>query len=326
MTGGQATRYRFKINPDEPIGIMTRASILARWSKPGRGQDKPVESFWNYVANHCDKTPEFEGAYCGRNPVEKPEGFDARKAVPIAAYLEKLKQVVLRFASERPHRGQGMDGKTPLALLEELSRDYIPNPVDPAILRLCRMGVATVKPDKRDNSLNFKMDGYREARYWSEALAALPQRDKDKKFSVYYDFGDPLKPVLVYDGEKFICEAANIGSIEFNEDGGEKTGAHMETKGAYLKARKAALKASKGAAPSALPDLVAADAGTTATPFVAINQPAKLPAPSVTLPENDESEDARLAEMARRQRGEKLAGLDVQQRTRKRRKRGCALG
>ncbi|MDP2834610.1 MAG: transposase domain-containing protein [Pseudomonadota bacterium] len=341
MTGGQPTRYRFTVNPDEPIGIMTRAGILARWSKPGQGRDKPVESFWNYVANHCDKAPEFEGAYCGRNPVEKPEGFDARKAVPIAAYLEKLKQVVWRHASEKSHRGQGMDGKTPLALYEELSRDYIPNPVDPAILRLCRMGVATVKPDKRENSLKFKMDGYGEVRYWDEAIAALPQRYKDKKFSIYYDIGDPLKPVVVYDGDKLICEARNIGRIEFNEAGGEKTGAHMKAKGAYLKPRRAALKDAKAAAPSSLPALIAAGAGMTQPPFIAINEPAKLPAPPPALPApseeviphpghpgefinqatskiyrgtapalptpaNDESEEDRLAEMARRQQEKNL--------------------
>lgn len=341
MTGGQATRYRFNINPDEPIGVITRLNGKVKWSKPGQGRDKPVESFWGYIANHCDKAPEFEGAYCGRNPVEKPEGFDARKAVPIAAYLEKLKQVVWRFASEKTHRGRGMDGKTPLALYEELSRDYTPNPVDPATLRLCRMGVAMVKPDKRDNSLKFKIDGYGEVRYWDEAIAALAQRDKDKKLSIYYDIGDPLKPVVVQDGEKLICEARNIGRIEFNEAGGEKTGVHMQAKGAYLKPRKAAIKDAKAAAPSTPLALIEAGAVMTQPLFIAINQPAKPPAPLAALPDtseeitphpghpgeyinhvtgeiyrgtaaaiptpvNDEDEEARLAEMARLQREKNL--------------------
>jgi len=120
VTGGQATRYRFKVMPGEPIGIMTLVGTKADWSPPGRGQDKPIESFWSFVANRCDKASEFEGAYCGRNPVVKPEDFDRRKAIPIAAYAEKLAAVLEFFNNQHRHRGSGMDGRTPMEVYKDL--------------------------------------------------------------------------------------------------------------------------------------------------------------------------------------------------------------
>lgn len=122
MTGGQPNRYRFKIKPGDPIGVITRLGGKVKWSKPGQGRDKPIEAFWRYVANHCDKSTDFEGAYCGNSPVEKPEGFDARKAVPIESYAAKLLQVVAHFAQHHRHRGHGMNGKTPFELYAELTQ------------------------------------------------------------------------------------------------------------------------------------------------------------------------------------------------------------
>lgn len=273
MTGGQSNRYRFKVKENEPIGVITRLGGKVKWSKPGQGRDKPMESHWRYVGDHCDKSPDFEGAYCGRNPVEKPEGFDARKAVPVEAYAAKLLQVVVHFAQHHRHRGHGMNGKTPFELYMELMRDYQGEPADPAIIRMCRMGMATATLDKQEASLRFKMDGYGKVRYWSEALANLPMNMRGCKFTVYYDVGNPSRPISVYDGERYVCEADNIEHIPFNEAGGEKVAAHMRNKGAYLKSRQAAVKDAKAAAPSGLLELTASGQFLLSNPMLQIAEP-----------------------------------------------------
>ena len=137
VTGGQANRYRFKVMPGEQPGIMTQVGAQAVWAKPGRGQDKPIESFWNFIKEHCDKT--FQGAYCGKDTVSKPEDFDKTKAVPIAIYANKLAAVLEYFNTQHRHTDSGMNGRTPMEAYTELSANTVAKPVDPAHIRMCKM-------------------------------------------------------------------------------------------------------------------------------------------------------------------------------------------
>lgn len=254
VTGGQETRYRFKITPDEPPGILTRIGTKARWAKPYRGQDKPIESFWRFVADRCDKAPEFQGAYCGRNTVAKPEDFDPRKAIPIEVYAAKL-AAVLEFFNHRPHSGHGMDGKTPMQLYKELLADTEVRQPDASHIRLCKMGMAAIKPAKADASLTLKIDGYGAVRYWSQDLARLDSLVLSRKLFVYYDLENPTAPVSAYDGQNWLCDAEPIDRIPFLEEGGVRAAAHMKTKNEWLKPKAAALKAAKAAGQSDLPGL-----------------------------------------------------------------------
>lgn len=253
FTGQQKTRYRFKIQPGEPIGILTRMGTKAWWSKPGRGQDKPVESFWRYVADHCDKAAEFQGAYCGRNPVARPEDFDPKKAVPVAAYGAKLAAVIEEF-NHRPHRGNGMHGRSPLDVYAELLPLAEVRQPDPAHLRLLLLAVTTLQLNKEDASIRFKVEGFGECRYWSKALAELPLPARQKGYQVYFDPESPMTPVAIYDGDVFVCEAAPIDRIPFM-GGDEAAAAHATAKLGYMAPKKKALKAIKNAAPLALPDM-----------------------------------------------------------------------
>ncbi len=254
VTGGQESRYRFKIMPGEPPGILTRIGTKARWAKPYRGQDKPIESFWRFVADRCDKAPEFQGAYCGRNPVEKPEDFDAKKAIPLELYQAKL-GAVLEFFNNRPHTGHGMDGKTPIELYKALLAETEVRKPDVSHIRLCKMGVKVISPNKVDASLTLKMPGYGSIRYWSEALARLDCTVLARKLFVYFDLENPDAPVSVYDGSKWLCDAAPIDRIPFLEEGGARAAAHVKAKNAWLKPKVAALKAVKAAGQSDLPGL-----------------------------------------------------------------------
>jgi putative transposase len=243
VSGGQANRYRFKVMPGEQPGIMTLVGTKAEWSKPGRGQDKPIESGWRFYADRCDKAPEFQGAYCGRNPVAKPEDFDREKAIPIALYEQKLAAVLEYFNMQHRHTGSGMDGRTPMEVYTTLSAENPRPPVQAAHLRLCKMGSAQIKPDKKETTYTLQIPGYGRCRYWSEKIASSPLEVLSRKHNVYYELEDPKRPVAIYDGEKWLDDARLIEAIDFREQGGASSAAHVAAKNAFMKPKKAALKA-----------------------------------------------------------------------------------
>lgn len=304
VTGGQKTRYRFHIMPGEQPGIMTKVSTKADWSQPERGQDKPAESWWNFLANRCDKAPEFEGGYVGRNTAAKPEGFDRSKAIPIAAYEAKLAAVLEFFNTQHRHRGSGMDGRTPMEVYKELAAQTVRAPVDPAHIRLCKMGQALIKPDSKDHSYSFKIPGHGVCRFWSKEIAGLPQEVLSRKHAVYYDLENPEKPVSIYDGHAWLGDAPLLERLPFNEEGGERAAAHVKAKNAAMKPQKDALKAIKAAAQ---PDQTALPGVTRLTKLPSIHEVTvegrrKLPAENKTAPQqtpSTEEEEERLAELAR---------------------------
>lgn len=250
VTGGQKTRYRFKIKDGEPLGALTRMDIKADWARPYRGQEKPIESFWKYIANHLDKLPGFQGAYCGKDTVSKPEDLDSDKAIPIEIYAAKLAEVLEEF-NHRPHRGRGMDGKSPAQLYDDLMQAEThkewPRPTVEHLRLLC-LEQRTLTLNNKDASIRFSFPGYGETRYWSEILADLPMAARSKKYAVFYNPEDPDIPVVVYDGERLIGEASRIGLV------GDKQAAkqHCISKAEFKKPRTEEFKSIRKSAPLAL--------------------------------------------------------------------------
>lgn len=257
FTGQQRTRYRFKYNTEEAKGILTVMGVKVDWAKPGQGRGKSIESWWNVIANNCDRLPEFSKAYCGHNPLAKPEDFDKKHAIPVEVYAAKLIEVITEYekGSFGGHRGHGMNGKTVLQVYEELEQITTVRKPTASEIRRCRMGVKSLKLDKKDATLRFAIEGYLPRRYWHEALSNLPPAKREGHFNVHYEWGNPESPVSVYFGDEFICDAAPIGLIPFNDHHGTQVKQHMEDKGAYLKPRTKFIQNMKKKANIALPQL-----------------------------------------------------------------------
>lgn len=83
MTGGVPNRYRFKVKPDDPKGIMTMlvGERNIHWTSvilgKGHGQAKPIERAFGIggLEEYIDKHPSCEGAYTGANPMAKPDNY-----------------------------------------------------------------------------------------------------------------------------------------------------------------------------------------------------------------------------------------------------------
>jgi hypothetical protein len=259
FTGGQKTRYRFKLKPGEPIGVATQMGINVEWAKPARGRDKIIESFNRFMHANL-KSMGYAEAYCGKDALSKPEDFDPRKAVPIELVNKAMGEFLHWFSTQHKHRGHGMNGRTPQAVYEELlptinKAEHTP---DPAHLRLLLMAVKTLKPDKDEATFKFKLDGYGERRYWSEEFSRLPLAARQKKYHVWYHPENPDLPVSIYDGDKLVCDCYPINRIPA-VGAGEAAGAHVKAKNALMKPYKEELKAIRAAPLAKLPNFATSE-------------------------------------------------------------------
>lgn len=288
FSGGQSNRYRFKIVPGEPVGVATLMGIDLKWSEPGMPRDKPIEPWHGPLHQRVCKSPEFAGAYCGKDPVYKPEEFDKRKAVPIEAVGKKLAEFIHWFNSEHKHRGSGMHGRTPDAVYQELlpTVDVEEHRPDPAHLRLLLMAVKTLKPDN-EGVFTLTHKGFGRHRFYSPEFARLPLHMRHRSYAVWYHPEDPTIPVSVHDGETHICDCAPLDRLDALGDE-ERAGEWKRAKNAAIKEVKGDLKAIRAQAPVIAPAAAVAFAdprpapGKTAEPK-ALLQPTGNPGELVNI-------------------------------------------
>lgn len=81
LTGGTATRYRFKVRADDPVGVITGLGIETHWTTPYHGQAKPIERAFGDLCEHIAKHPQLAGCYTGNRPDAKPENYGSRAVV-----------------------------------------------------------------------------------------------------------------------------------------------------------------------------------------------------------------------------------------------------
>lgn len=236
LSGGTPRRNRFKIRAEDLIGIFVQLGIEVIWATPGHGQAKPIERYHRTMAE-MDRRPEFAGAYCGNKPDAKPEDCDPSKAVPLALFERILEEEIEGYCS-RPHRGDGMDGRSPRSIYEELLASASPRQPSATQLRMCMLAA---------DSITLQSDGFRLLgnRYWSPRVADLPV---GKRYTLRFDPSDARRPVAVYRDEKYVCEAALIDPVGFRDQTAAKE--HARARSAFLRAKKDQVRAEQKMAAS----------------------------------------------------------------------------
>lgn len=237
FTGGQKNRYRFIVKENEPMGALTRLGVKVHWTTPYHGAAKPIESFWGKLAKTVDCL--FPKAYTGRNTVERPENCDSKQAIPIEQFATRLIQGIHEFHNT-PHGGQGMFGKTPLELYEELSKEYTPR--QPTTLQLAAMRPYAFRVKLRSQYFfEFQLKGFGKVRY--EPPEELDLR-RSYEYDVLPDNAEPTAPALVFDGERYLGEAIYKGHTAFlDPDAGREI---LKTRANTLKKNHKLLRAIKG--------------------------------------------------------------------------------
>jgi len=91
ISGGTSNRFRFKVKPEDPTGILTKLGIGITWTRPYSGQSKPIERMFRVFCDNIAKHPSFAGAYTGNSPDAKPENYGNR-AIPLDEFLAVVDQ------------------------------------------------------------------------------------------------------------------------------------------------------------------------------------------------------------------------------------------
>jgi len=230
ITGGAPWRRRGKVKEDEIIGLLPFLGIEVSWATPAHGQTKAVERLFGTLAGMLETRPEFRGAYCGRTPEARPEEWDAAKAAPIDLVRKLLTEEIEAY-HRAPHRGHGMNGKSPMAVYTELTSapGYVPKVITKAQFRRCVL--SAIKVTIRNDG-SFAIHG---ARYKSEATVRLP---RVRGYYACYNRHDLSVPVTLYLGSKI--KAQDVPQIE-RTPGNSKEAAQkiMKSRRDYTKATKA---------------------------------------------------------------------------------------
>ncbi|MBI4740726.1 MAG: hypothetical protein HY777_04015 [Betaproteobacteria bacterium] len=242
-TGGATRRNRFKKRDDDVWGLFTLLNVKIIWSTPGHAWAKPIESFWAGFKQGLENRREFEGAYKGASPDQRPENAAPNKekaaavAIPEARIKELIAEEVNGFHG-RGHRGHGMNSRSPNDVWAELQAtpELLHRKPNDQQLKLCLARMEAVKLDRYGQ---FTLQG---SKYGSEKLAT--ERLPNVTYTVLFDPDNLSRPVSVLlNGEPY-GEAAPIGPVQFGDT--EAVREHSKHKARYRKAIKAVAEAHVG--------------------------------------------------------------------------------
>ncbi len=229
VTGGAPNRFRFKVKPGDPIGMLTQLGVRVHWTTPYSGQSKPIERAFRDFAVDIAKHPAFSGAYTGPNTASKPANYGAA-TVDIAAFRRVVDAEIAQWNAREGRRTDVAQGRSFDAAFDASMADpqNVVRRATPEQLRLCLLAVEAVTPDRRDGSIQLGGN-----RYWADALVAHRQG----KVMVRFDPMDLYGEVYAYapDG-RFIAAAGCIEQSGF---------ADAEAARRHSRARKAVIKGQK---------------------------------------------------------------------------------
>lgn len=209
LTGGAPTRYRFKIRPDDPVGVITSlvGAENIHWATPHHGQAKPIERMFRDFADRVSKSPAFEGAYTGNKPDAKPENYGSR-AVPIDEFMRVLDEEMVAHNARVGRKGGVCNGRS---FDQVFSESYQASAIRKATadqlrtLLLCSERVRS----GRDGSITLAGLGNR---YWAEGLAPYT----GEQLLVRFDPDDLQSQISAYTlAGDFICDAPCTAAVGF---------------------------------------------------------------------------------------------------------------
>ena len=166
ITGGTANRFRFKVRPEDPTGLLTSLGVQVRWALPFRGSSKPIERAFRDLCDTVAKHPAFAGAYTGNKPDAKPENYGS-KAVELETFLKVAGLGIAAHNARLNRRTEACAGRASFDQAFEAS--YVKAPIGkatPEQLRLALLAADKVSTDRQTGAISLYGN-----RYWSDAMS-----------------------------------------------------------------------------------------------------------------------------------------------------------
>jgi hypothetical protein len=126
MTGQMAHRFRFKIQPEEPAGILNLLGVTVHWVTPYHGQAKPIERCFKDLCETIARHPSFSGAYTGNSPLTKPSNYGTR-SIPLADFLRVVELEIRDHNARVGRRNAACHGE--LSFDQAFEASYAASPV-----------------------------------------------------------------------------------------------------------------------------------------------------------------------------------------------------
>ncbi len=218
--GGEWKEHLVECSDPRFTGVLNELGIDVIYARPYAPWAKGTVERW-YLMCH-ERFDKDQATYCGNSPVTRPESLEDVRAGRIrrpreagakapalgvidgrvVPTLEEAREVIAAFVTwhhHRPHKGEGMDGRSPLAVWHTATAL---RKADPAALMMLMQsrGVYKVGP----NGVGLKIGGAT-VRYGRDAL--LLQRKRAREVLILQDPADVSRCfALEPESRRFICE------------------------------------------------------------------------------------------------------------------------
>jgi hypothetical protein len=228
MSGGMRHRYRFKVKPDEPLGVFTLLRVEVVWVNVRSGQSKPIERMFGTVgAERIAKAPDLAGSYTGRNPLDKPSDY-GRKPADLDVFVRVVEREIAAF-NDRASSARVLGGQSPNQAWAALLPHAIIRKATAEQRALWLLTAERVTARRPSGELHLCGN-----RYWADFLGDHVGAELDIRF----DPQNLHRPVLVYtrDG-RLLGEAACIADTGFRDQNAAQE--HKRLRNAMLRAERA---------------------------------------------------------------------------------------
>jgi putative transposase len=200
ITGGTVNRFRFKVKPEDPRGLLTTLGVEVHWTRPYSGQSKPIERAWRDLAENIAKHPFCAGAYTGNKSDAKPENYMER-AIPLEDFRMHVAAQIIEHNAQAGRRAENCKGRSfdetfAASMAAPTTIVRVPSKAQSALWLLAS---EAIKTHKSNGGIHFQGN-----RYWNGALNEWA----GKQVIIRFDPDFLHKPIKVYDlKNRLICEA-----------------------------------------------------------------------------------------------------------------------
>ncbi|MFV0642947.1 MAG: transposase domain-containing protein [Sphingomonadaceae bacterium] len=198
ITGAQANRFRFKVLPSDPAGLLTGMGVRVHWAMPYRGQSKPIERAFRDLCETISRHPATEGAYIGNNVLNKPHNYGSR-VMEWTEFCAHVERGLAFHNAKAGRRGRDYNGRSFDQVFEEGYARSVIRKASKEQMRLALLTAQRKRVNRQTGEINLFGN-----RYWSEECMAL----HGQQIVVRFDPDDLMRPIHLYDLEgRYLADA-----------------------------------------------------------------------------------------------------------------------